>query len=142
RRSASRPRTGRWRPPPGSRTDGTRGTSRRSSTPGSSTWMIPTSFAIGPSSGIPELGPDQRSGRWRFVLTAGAGHRPGRAQDGHHRATEARARKRLLPAGSLVDAPGRSLDKSEELRGPAQSLLEPEAPGRLALGGLRRALWV
>ena len=47
-----------------------------------------------------------------------------------------RAGERLLHAGALVDAQPRALDQGEELRGPAQPLHEPEAAGRLAVGGL------
>ena len=49
---------------------------------------------------------------------------------------EARPRERLLHAGPLVDAQRRALDQGEELRGAAQPLHQPEAPGRLAVGGL------
>ena len=40
--------------------------------------------------------------------------------------------------GSLVDAERRALGQGEELGGSAQSLHQPEAPGRLAGGGLSR----
>ena len=85
-----------------------------------------------------ELGPLLRPRHRRPVLAAGADARPGRAQEADHRAPEDRAGERVLHARSLVDAQRRALGQGEELRGAAQPLHEPEAPGRLAVGGLSR----
>ena len=78
-------------------------------------------------------------GHRRPLLPAGPGHRPGRAQEARHRAAEAPARERVLHAGTLVDAQRGALGQGEELRGAAQSLHQPEAPGRLARGALTGA---
>ncbi len=53
-----------------------------------------------------------------------------------HELQKQRPREGVLHAGPLVDTERRALGQGEELRGPAQPLHEPEAPGRLALGGL------
>ena len=59
-------------------------------------------------------------------------------QQGDPAAPEARARERVLHAGPLVVTQRRALDQGEELRGAAQSLRQPEAAGRLAVGRLSR----
>ena len=77
-------------------------------------------------------------GHRRPLLAPGADPRPGRAPEARHRAPADRAGQRVLHAGPLVDAECRALGQGEELRGPAQPLHQPEAPGRLAGGGLSR----
>ena len=89
--------------------------------------------------GVPaELEPLLQSRHRRPVLAAGPDARPGRAQEAGHRAPEDRAGQCVPHAGSLVVAQRRALGQGEELGGSAESLHEPEAPGRLAGGGLSR----
>ena len=83
-----------------------------------------------------ELGPLLQPRHRRPVRAAGPDARPGRAQEAGHRAPEDRAGQRVPHAGSLVVAERRALGQGEELGGSAESLHEPEAPGRLAGGGL------
>src|SRR5207247_2955847 len=52
------------------------------------------------------------------------------------RAPEDRAGERVLHARALVDAKRGAPVEGEELRGAAEPLHEPEAPGCLAVGGL------
>ncbi len=62
------------------------------------------------------------------------------AQEAHQRDREDRARARVLHPGYLVGAERGALGEGEELRGAAQSLLEPEAAGRVAQRGLMTAM--
>ena len=95
---------------------------------------IPTSCSsTGTSPGAPQnWGRFSDPAHRRPVLAAGPDARPGRAQEARHRAPEDRARERVLHAGPLVVAQRRALGQGEELRGAAESLHQPEAPGRLA----------
>ncbi len=85
----------------------------------------------------PELGALLRPPDRRPVPPAGAHAGPRRAQEAHRRDQQARPRKRVLHAGTLVDAQRGALGEGEKLRGAAQPLHQPEAPGRLAGRGLR-----
>src|SRR5262249_28380633 len=76
-----------------------------------------------------QLGSILRSEARRLVRAPveGAGHCG--AEEAHRRDREDRARARVLHPGYLVGAKRGALGQGEELRGAAESLLEPEAPG-------------
>src|SRR5207245_7916870 len=59
-----------------------------------------------------------------------------RAPEARRCAPEDRARECVLLARALVDAERGASVEGEELRGATEPLHEPEAPGRLAVGGL------
>ena len=86
----------------------------------------------------PELGPLLQPGDRRPVRAAGPDARSGRAPEARHRAPEDRAGERVLHPGSLVVAQRRALGQGEELGRAPEPLHQPEAPGRLAVGGLTR----
>src|SRR5438046_7526495 len=83
------------------------------------------------------MGAILRSEDRRPLHAPGEGSGSHRTQEAHHRDRENRARARVLPPGHLVGAERRALGEGEELRGAAESLLEPETPGRVAQRGLR-----
>src|SRR5204863_6151863 len=77
-----------------------------------------------------------RSEDRRPLHAPGEGSGSHRTQEAHQRDRENRARARVLHPGHLVGAERRALGEGEELRGAAESLLEPETPGRVAQRGL------
>src|SRR4029453_7563725 len=98
--------------------------------------MTPTSSSSATPQGTATtgaiLGPENR----RPLRAPGAGAGSGRAQEAHQRDRAHRARELVLNPGYLVGAERRPPGEGEELRGAGESLLEPEAPGRVAQRGL------
>src|SRR3989442_58773 len=88
--------------------------------------------------GHQQLGSLRRSPHRRPLRAPDAGPRPCRAEAARQRDRKDRSGERVPHPGPLVGAERGALGQGEELRGAAKSLLESEAAGRLARGGLIR----
>src|SRR5439155_1763704 len=86
--------------------------------------------------GHQQLGSLLRSPDRRSLCAPDPGPRPCRAEAARQRDREDRSGERVPHPGPLVGAKRGALGQGEELRGAAESLLESEATGRLARGGI------